>query len=372
MMRARGVLDRYGSLFNETGPSLLTYNILIKGYARSTSPLEALKLRDEIDRLGLQPQKITFNSLILACVRGGDLEQGIQMLKEMKEEAAHQENSLSLLPDIVTYTTLIQGFGQQGLFDGVVGLFEELRTSKTCSFDRVAYGVVIDAFLLVESSSGLMKALSLLEEMLDLAKENKTLRPKPHVFLSLMRAFAANGDLEVTRRLHSQMVPIAAGPVSPSHRVEADELLIEAAVNSGQFDLARQLLKDLKALKKEIPLSSRAYLAVVRLDFFSNFSGDMFQPYMFQDGMSLDDPVEKWMRSVEEAKPASPNVRLSQIVMRFFRDSVVPVVDESGVCVGVIHREDCFELPVALSPAPWASCPLNLEGFRARKQSQIS
>lgn len=59
------------------GPSL-------QGYSRSTNPLDALKLREDMTRLGLQPQKITFNSLILACVRGGDLKEALQLLKEMK------------------------------------------------------------------------------------------------------------------------------------------------------------------------------------------------------------------------------------------------------------------------------------------------
>ncbi|MCO5610305.1 hypothetical protein L7F22_064541 [Adiantum nelumboides] len=46
--------------------------------------------------------------------------------------------------------------------------------------------------------------------------------------------------------------------------------------------------------------------------------------------------------------------------------------------IGIITMEDVIEellqLPVvlALSPAPWGSCPLNLESFRAPKQSQIS
>ena len=82
--------------------------------------------------------------------------------------------------------------------------------------------------------SGLKEGLLLLEEMLQLSKEKKDLRPKPHVFLSLMRAFAAKGDIEVVQKLHSEMIPLASGPVTPQHRVEADELLIEAAVNNGQ------------------------------------------------------------------------------------------------------------------------------------------
>lgn len=64
----------------------------------------------------------------------------------------------------------------------------------------------------------------------------------------------------------------------------------------------------------------------------------------FSIQISLDDPVGKWMHPIEEARPSLQSVRLSQVVMRFFRDAVVPVVDDSGICVGVVHREDCFEV----------------------------
>jgi pentatricopeptide repeat protein len=46
--------------------------------------MEALKLKEDINRLGLEPQKITFNSLILACVRGGDMSKAFQIFGEMK------------------------------------------------------------------------------------------------------------------------------------------------------------------------------------------------------------------------------------------------------------------------------------------------
>lgn len=347
MLRARGVLTRYRSLVNRTGPSIFTYNILIKAYTRSNSPLEALKLIDDINRLGLQPQRITYNSLILACVRGGDLSRALQLLREMKREAQRFE-SCELLPDIVTYSTLIQGFGQQGLFDGVTHLVKELKASRHCALDRVAYGVIIDAYISAGSSSGMDEGLYLLKEMMEHAKKNPELRPKAHVFLSLMRALAVNGNVHTIKMLQDEMIPAASGPVLPEYRSEADELLIEAAVNDGQLGLAKRLLNSMRGLKKGIPLSSRAYLVVVRLLFFSDFGYNMFSPFVLQEGVALDDPVEKWMYKIEDAKPPLMSVRLSEVVMRFFAEAIVPVVDDSGKCVGAVHREDCFELNATL------------------------
>lgn len=62
----------------------LMVTVICQGYSRSDNPLEALKLMDEMRSHNLQPQRVTFNSLILACVRGGDLKRALKLLSAMK------------------------------------------------------------------------------------------------------------------------------------------------------------------------------------------------------------------------------------------------------------------------------------------------
>lgn len=47
------------------------------------------------------------------------------------------------------------------------------------------------------------------------------------------------------------------------------------------------------------------------------------------------------MLPFDQASPLQATLQLKQVVMRLFKDSVVPIIDERGGCVGILHREDC-------------------------------
>eukprot|EP00271_Cylindrocystis_brebissonii_P022391 TRINITY_DN8604_c0_g1_i1.p1 TRINITY_DN8604_c0_g1~~TRINITY_DN8604_c0_g1_i1.p1 ORF type:complete len:712 (+),score=110.76 TRINITY_DN8604_c0_g1_i1:58-2193(+) len=342
-LRARGVLARYRNLGQGARPTTFTYNLLIKGYARSDNPLEALKVMEEMRLQGLPLQRMSYNSLILACVRGQDLDMALELLEDMKSEA-RRLNTSQLLPDVVTYTTLLKGVAEDGDLDAVRALAAEMKTVPTCAVDRVAYTAIIDACI---ASGSPQDGVRFMSEMEELAKSDPLLRPRAHVFLALMRAFAEVGDVSRTRQLAERMGTDASGHVWPEERSEADELVMEAAMHARQVEVASETLKKIWSAQNGKPsFTPRGTKALVQLMAASNFSLPAFQPIPLRPEVPLRAPVEDIMVQVATA---TVDQRVRHVAARFCHLDWLPVCEPSSKrCLGVVYPRDCTDLDLLL------------------------
>lgn len=57
---------------------------ILQGYIKSNFPLGALTVKDEILRQGLKPDRLTYNTIISACVKSAENDKAIQFLEDMK------------------------------------------------------------------------------------------------------------------------------------------------------------------------------------------------------------------------------------------------------------------------------------------------
>ncbi|ONM22101.1 Pentatricopeptide repeat-containing protein [Zea mays] len=228
MRRANALVARFRMVLYEDH-SVLLYNLLMKGYIKSNFPLGALTVKDEILRQGLKPDRLTYNTIISACVKSAENDKAIQFLEDMKEEA-NTESNPELLPDAVTYTTLLKGLGNSRDLYSVVKIVVEMKSSLI-SIDRTAYTAMVDALLACGSIDG---ALCIFGDIIKHAGKNNDLRPKPHLYLSIMRAFATRGDVDMVMRFNKRMWLDSVGSISRAAKEETHELLMEAAINNNQ------------------------------------------------------------------------------------------------------------------------------------------
>lgn len=85
LRRANGLLARYGHALQEGGsPSILTFNLLMKGYITAGCPQAAIGVHDEILKHGLKPDRLSYNTLIFACIKNENLEKAMLLYEQMK------------------------------------------------------------------------------------------------------------------------------------------------------------------------------------------------------------------------------------------------------------------------------------------------
>ncbi|XAR71039.1 hypothetical protein NMG60_11028119 [Bertholletia excelsa] len=307
--RANGLLARFGFLLNEgSNPSILIYNLLMKGFVSTGFPLAALWVHDEILRHELKPDRHTYNTLIFACFKAGKFD-------DRAKTMGHDD----ILPDAVTYTTLLKFMKVQLLLS---------RSLQKC------FGKIPDqCYTLNYSITGSRF-------------EKRTVHRTGKVTGS--RFTATKGEYLMVKDLYNRMWTDSSGTIYPAIQVEANHLLMEAALSDGQTNLAVQYLSSIIKRWKKILWTSRGGMVAVQIGAMLDVEASIFSPPLLP-WLQVDDPIKCIMTPFEDALLLQANLNLEKVVMHFFKEPVVPIIDDWGSCVGLLHHEDCSELNAPLS-----------------------
>ncbi|CAL0316974.1 unnamed protein product [Lupinus luteus] len=137
MDRARQVLSemlRIGVAANR-----ITYNILLKGYCKQLQMDKARELLKEmIDDAGIQPDVVSYNTLIDGCILVDDSAGALAFFNEMRARG--------ITPTKISYTTLMKAFAFSGQPKLANKVFDEMINDRQVKVDVIAWNMLVEGY----------------------------------------------------------------------------------------------------------------------------------------------------------------------------------------------------------------------------------
>ncbi|EEE58555.1 hypothetical protein OsJ_09859 [Oryza sativa Japonica Group] len=255
MSDARNV---YHALKYEFKVNRQTFNILLSGW-KSAEDAEAFVA--EMRELGVEPDLVTYNSLIDCHCKNRGVENAYKLLDEMREK--------DISPDVITYTSLIGGLGLIGQPDKAKHLLKEMH-ELGCYPDVPAYNTAIRNFVIAKR---LGDAFALMEEM-----ASKGLMPNATTYNLFFRCYYWAYDIGSAWQLYERMRSEGCFPNTQScmfivrlcHRhgrvAQALELWSDMVNNGfGSFTLVSDVLFDLLCDEGKLDEAERCFHQMIEL-----------------------------------------------------------------------------------------------------------
>ncbi|XP_062203649.1 pentatricopeptide repeat-containing protein At3g09650, chloroplastic-like [Phragmites australis] len=137
MERACAVLDEMAAA--GVPANRVTYNVLLRGYCQQLQITEARELFEEMTTdAGIQPDVVTYNTLMDGCVLTDDSAGALAFFNEMR--------SRGIAPSTVSYTTLMKAFATSGQPKVAHKVFEEMERDPRVRVDRAAWNMLVEGY----------------------------------------------------------------------------------------------------------------------------------------------------------------------------------------------------------------------------------
>merc|ERR1719355_105615 len=135
---------------------------------------------DDIEANKLQPNVVTYSTMLKGHCQNGNIQGGFAILEQMKKDAR-------LKPDEIMYNSLLDGCAQNNLVDEGLRLLEEMQ-SEGVQPSNFTLSILVK---LMNRARRLDRAFSLVDEI----TKKYNFWPNVHVYTNLVQACASNQQL---------------------------------------------------------------------------------------------------------------------------------------------------------------------------------
>ncbi|XP_057873534.2 pentatricopeptide repeat-containing protein At3g12770 [Cryptomeria japonica] len=165
---------------NMTEKDVLSWNLIIATYRRHGYPQEALKLFQQIQRTGVQPDHFTFTTILPTCAQTRAMEKGMEIHQNIIDRG--------FLWDVVVVNALMDMYAKCGRMHKARELFDKMPQQVPVSWNTMIAGYA--------QNGALDEALQILKRM-----------PQPNVisWTAMIAGYAQNGIAEKALEIFYQM-----------------------------------------------------------------------------------------------------------------------------------------------------------------------
>merc|ERR1719169_144795 len=143
---------------NKDSVNTVIYSTILKGFKMQRQPEKVFSVYQEMRQRGIVCNTITYNTILDVCAHGGAMHRVPQLLEDMKAMQPQVE------PDIITYSTIVKGYCMSGDVDKGFQVLQEMkRDGKHCP-DEILYNSLLNG---CAKQHRLEDALRLLDDMTD-------------------------------------------------------------------------------------------------------------------------------------------------------------------------------------------------------------
>jgi pentatricopeptide repeat protein len=180
-----GSIEKARELFDEMHEQdVVSWNIMLGGYATHGGAKEALKLFEKMKCSGMKPNHVTFVNVLSACSRAGLLDEGYQYFNSMSKDH-------DVTPAMEHYICMVDLLGRAGRLDEAQDFIKKMPIKP----NAVLWSCLLSA---CRQHNNVELAESAAENLFELDPENAA----PYVLLSNIYAAAGRwGDIEKVRKM---------------------------------------------------------------------------------------------------------------------------------------------------------------------------
>eukprot|EP00826_Nyctotherus_ovalis_P041399 TRINITY_DN415_c0_g1_i10.p1 TRINITY_DN415_c0_g1~~TRINITY_DN415_c0_g1_i10.p1 ORF type:complete len:736 (+),score=259.75 TRINITY_DN415_c0_g1_i10:217-2424(+) len=260
-----GLYDKVEEIYKEAQKSgkfssnIIIHTTLIRALAKKRDFHKVISHYDKLKRTKeCKFNRIAYNALLDCCVKCGQYDKMSEIFEDMLTAASGQKEAIldenDIEPDLITYSTLIKGMCKSGVMHKAIMLYEEMK-KKGIELDEVFFNSLLDGF--VKCNCNVQESDKIISDMVKLK-----IKFSNYTYSILIKLYTKNKMLEKALGVLEEMKKNGIVP-----GVVVYTCLLQVCIKTKMVNRAIELFKEMR--QNKIQPDRTAYNIIVNGCIFS-------------------------------------------------------------------------------------------------------